>query len=537
MYFNYKLLCATLRQYQKIIIYGTGDFAQKIYPYLVEQGLKDRIICFTQTEEKEPVSISEIPVVNIQRLNCDKSECVVLVAVSELYAKEIKQTLHELEYLNIVTLADYAIEFTKMYRLTTFKEYCKSIMDWYAQTQVNSLDKPAFLQNLLDRGNHADQERDSNLIVVICGHISPRIVKIIGALKRKNYDIVMLKYMAIYNPWCVNELEKVNIQIYHCECIEELLYYALQYRPLVYFFEPQWADCRWAEIMLKNKKYFGKVIISLYDVINDGYAGHRKSAYMSEKYALEHADGIVWRWFSKEYLEEKGFRYEGKSIQFLDCCSHKNEDEVLDEHATSSSVLKLCAIIADADHHFIHRKFGSEYTDFARVGEILKKIGNRKDCIFHFYAGSFENEENFRICKQYEKQYSNFKLFLATEHSELVRRLKSYDFGCDLYIKGKELTNEILMDNWWYGSDYKHSVRNTFFDFLSAGLPIITTQGERLWDYLSAYDIVVKMYLDDLDIDYLIQHKRYYKEKVAVARKDLDIDNQIPKLIQFFKEV
>ncbi len=536
MYFRCNLLCETLAQYKKIIIYGTGNFAQKIFPQLVEHGLKEKILCFTQTKKYESDFLYEIPVIDIKELQCDKLECVVLVAVSDLHAKEIKRVLLDFAYLNIVTLADYMVDHMKMYRLDTFEEYCGAIADWYAQKQGDKFDRPAFLKKLMEWGNAADQGINPNLIVVICGHISPRFVKIIGALKRKGYEIVMLKYMAIYNPWSFEELEKENIPTYHCDCIEEMLYRALQYSPLVYFFESMLGDSRWAEIMFKNKKYFGKVIISLYDVINDGYSGQRKSLYMSEKYALEHADGIVWRWFSKESLERKGFQYQGKSIQFIDCCHRELEDEISSRQDSDPSVLKFCAIGADADF-FVKRHCVSEYTDFARIGEILEKIGNRKDCIFHFYAGSFEHMENYETCKKYEQQYDNFKIFLATEHRELLKRLKNYDFGCDLYIKGKELTPDALVGNWRYGGDYLNSIRNTFFDFLSAGLPIITTQGDRLWEYLSAYDVVVKMYLDDLDFDYLRQHKTYYREKVKIARKDLEVDRQIPKLIQFFKEV
>ena len=99
------------------------------------------------------------------------------------------------------------------------------------------------------------------------------------------------------------------------------------------------------------------------------------------------------------------------------------------------------------------------------------------------------------------------------------------------------MSDDVLIGNWWYGSDYTNSVRNAYFDFISAGLPVITTQGKRLWDYLSTYDITVKMFLEDLDIDYLKQHKAYYKENVKEARKDLDIDKQISGLIQFIKEV
>ena len=45
------------------------------------------------------------------------------------------------------------------------------------------------------------------------------------------------------------------------------------------------------------------------------------------------------------------------------------------------------------------------------------------------------------------------------------------------------------------------------------------------------------LFRSDLDVDYLIEHKQYYKQKVAEKRQEWDIDNQIPRLIQFFKEI
>ena len=48
---------------------------------------------------------------------------------------------------------------------------------------------------------------------------------------------------------------------------------------------------------------------------------------------------------------------------------------------------------------------------------------------------------------------------------------------------------------------------------------------------------IVKMNLTDLDIDHLKRYRQYYREKAETARKELTIDNQIGKLIKFFREV
>ena len=101
MYFRSRILCEKLSQYEKIIIYGTGDFAKAIYPQLVRHGLKKKIACFTRTQGSEPASIDGIPVINIKELHYNMEECVVLVAVSKLYVDEIKRILTEYGYPNI----------------------------------------------------------------------------------------------------------------------------------------------------------------------------------------------------------------------------------------------------------------------------------------------------------------------------------------------------------------------------------------------------------------------------------------------------
>ena len=58
-----------------------------------------------------------------------------------------------------------------------------------------------------------------------------------------------------------------------------------------------------------------------------------------------------------------------------------------------------------------------------------------------------------------------------------------------------------------------------------------------MWEYLSPYKIVIKMDLSNLDIDYLKKNRNYYKQEVRKAQKELDINNQIIRLIHFFKEI
>lgn len=536
LYFNMGELCKALNQYQEIIIYGTGNYAIAIYPQLIKSGLHEKIVCFTQTKETDVTELHGIPVIGLNKLCYDKAKCAVLIAVSDLYWDEIEENLIKYGYNNKIFLDDYKIRIEEVFcNLTSFKEYCEYIADWYIQTQSDDIDRMTVVQKLLSRGERDNKIVDSNLIVIISGHLSPRTTKIIGALKRKNYNIIVLSYCRNNGKsWCVNELRKSNAQILECRCIEEMLYHALQYSPLIYFFEPRWGDCLWTEIILKMKEYFGKVIFAPYDVLNDGYSGRTERSLTAEKYAFEHADGIVWRWFSKEYLETKGFRYRGKSIQFLDCCNHEcMEDTIL--RGSSASAIRLCSVSGDGDLYVDDRTYTKRYIDWARVGEILDKIGNREEYIFHFYAGTLTSK-NVERCKQYKKKYSNFEFFVGVEHNELLRRLKDYDYGCELYIEGEEPPVDLSF-GMYFGSYYNNSVRNVFFDFLSAGLPIITTQASKLWEYLSVYDIVINMNLSNIDADYLIKHKEYYKARVESTRKELDIDNQISKLIQFFEEV
>lgn len=363
--------------------------------------------------------------------------------------------------------------------------------------------------------------------------MSARISKIVRALEKKGFHIVILGYWPERNLWCLNEMKKENIYTYQCVCIADMLYQVLQYNPLVYYFEPRWGDCQWAEIMLKNKTFFGETIISLYDVLNDGFMEDQPlNKLESEKFVLENADGIVWRWFSKDDLEKRGFNFQGRSIHFLDFCYQENFNFRCE--LRESTVIRLCEVSGVGNEYVEKRLYETDYSDFARIGEILERIGNNDNCIFHFYAGKL-SEENIEICEEYKLKYKNFDYFINTEHSELVKRLKTYDYGCDFYT-GNEFPPKSIAKGRYTGSIWENCVRNILFDYLSAGIPIVTTSPKKLLKFLKQYDVVVEMDLSNLDINFLLKEKKYYKINAIAACKELDINKHIFKLIKFFEE-
>ena len=171
-------LCERLGQYRNIIIYGTGCYAQEIYPHLIQGGLKEKIRYFTQTHAGENDLYENIPIISIDQLSCDKADCVILIATSELYSEEIKEKLSEYQYPNIVLLNGYVVDYVKNTQkfssLHTYGEYCEAIADWYLRTHMNQTDKNFLAQKLIDRGKNAGKNKDLNLIVAINGHITIR---------------------------------------------------------------------------------------------------------------------------------------------------------------------------------------------------------------------------------------------------------------------------------------------------------------------------------------------------------------------------
>ncbi len=154
--------------------------------------------------------------------------------------------------------------------------------------------------------------------------------------------------------------------------------------------------------------------------------------------------------------------------------------------------------------------------------------------MFHVFAGVNAGMED---CKQLENKYHNFKVFYGTPHEELLERISEYDYGCLLSTGGKLVAEMETHDGLYYGSSYINAVTNKYFDYIDAGIPVIAKYQAKLCEFLEQYGILVRMDITDIDIDYLLKNREVYREKVKEAKKDLLIDNQIGRLIDFLEEL
>lgn len=528
-----------LQKYKGFIIYGTGNYAKQVYPVLCKGGLKEKIISFAVSKLEQDEQFEGHVVMQIDKIGCDKGATAVLVAVDSKWEKDMLHNAQELGYKHILLLTNYVKSYKNLLRLYSKLddvEFRKKIECKHAFFAGD--DKKPPIESKCYTEKH---------IVFISGCFKPRDAKIINALKRKGFEITVILYGEDrLGELFAEEIVRNGINPIKCKDEEDMTYCMMQYQPMLYYFEPKWADCRWVSILLKHKSHFRPIVLALYDVISDSYAFLQSGLYRewkalleSEKYALENADGIVWRWYSKEYLEQRrGFEYKGKSVQFPDYCGGYVDGAERPEKV-DSGVLKLCSLRSS------FTDFGEEggvpdgYERFSTLDEILELIGNRKDCILHMYMCRFD-QKSYEESLKLEEKYNNIKFFWSVDHMEMVERLKEYDYGCRFYNEGEAVPMEQVVkysNMFFFGSNNEYAVTNALIDYVDAALPVIIKFPHKQVDFLEQYGIIVKMPTNEFDFDFLKEHKSKYKKKALEAKKLLAIDDHIRELIDFFGEV
>lgn len=359
-FYDYFLL-DDLQRYKGFIIYGVGYCTRQVYPILCNGKLTEHIISFAVSKLEQDEQFEKHAVMQLDKIECDKDATAVLISVDGKWQKEMLHKAQELGYRHTLLLTDYVKNYNNLLRLYSRLDYAEFFRKIECKHAFfTGEDKELPIESMCYTENH---------IVFISGCFKPRDAKIINALKRKGFEVTVILYGEYrLAELFAEEIVRNGINPIKCKDEEDMIYCMMRYRPMLYYFEPKWADCRWVSILLKHKSYFRPIVLALYDVINDGYAFLQsglfslwKALLESEKYALENADGIVWRWYSKEYLEQrKGFVYKGKSVQFTDYCGgYINETE--QSKKEDSEVLKLCSL-------------RGSFTDFGERGGVPEGI-------------------------------------------------------------------------------------------------------------------------------------------------------------------
>lgn len=537
-----------LKEYKKILIWGTGVYGKSIYCSLCDEGFKEKIQCFIVSSKSDTLEVDGKSVVSIEQLDVFDEESVILLAVlNPQYIREIRERMQGIEHPQVIELRDYCeISYNKSLseEISALQNESFGIMlEWMTECYLSNHkgDKSNFTLTRNYLCNLASNRTCSSekYILFIVGSVYIRIAKIAGALMRRGYTVKILKLNTDHSQSVGEQMiiEK-EISIDYCQSIAELLYKALEEKPYIYYIDPPLRYAALAMFMIHNKDKFGKIIFGEYDVNKVMMLSVLpEREVVLEQYALENADGVVWRYTARDYLKEKfGYHYKGKSIQFYDYCEDCLPSNKWEAH---DSILKLCVLPTLLKAFMAKRGTGSEYTHEANLYEMIELIKDRNDCQLDIYSWS-ASEELTKTCREIEKCHTNIRFYFHVNHSELIERMKQYDYGVITTKEGKVLQfyeQESPTCNFVTEADYFFAGNNKHFDFLAAGLPIIARSPKEQIEYLSQYGVVVNMGVENFDIEYLKDNKEKYHRQVAAALPSLLIDNHIIKLIDFIEEV
>lgn len=75
--------------YEKLVIYGAGEYGKLVYSFLALNGLKENVICFAVSDKKKnPDIIYEVPIICIDNIKSNLKEYTVIVAMGVFNTRE-----------------------------------------------------------------------------------------------------------------------------------------------------------------------------------------------------------------------------------------------------------------------------------------------------------------------------------------------------------------------------------------------------------------------------------------------------------------
>lgn len=373
---------------------------------------------------------------------------------------------------------------------------------------------------------------NKNQVVLISSTHNVRVVKFAYGLKKKGYNIILLfegNAKEFKNIW--NGFEKYCDKIILYKTPIEGYFYALLYNPLVYHVFTN-TNFDVLENLIKNN--IGKIVMDNYDGVKGFLAVMERTKegrkiINQEKFCMENSDGLCCRSFESQWLKKHyGYKFKGKRILFFDYCWNK------------SFIFKDKANISNKELSFVYvgglrtKQMYPEAADTCKLE--LAEILTKNNVNYYMYINKYKKN----IYKDYikmDKINSKFHFIKGVSYKKLLHLLKNYDYGChicrDISMKGYK---KFLP---YYKSKYIYASTNKFFDYIDAGLPILAVEPIMILKYLSKYGIVIPINLENCEEkleDLKVNYKKYLNNTIK-ARKELSINKNIPRLIEFYNNI
>ncbi|MCM1251249.1 MAG: hypothetical protein NC321_00345 [Clostridium sp.] len=385
---------------------------------------------------------------------------------------------------------------------------------------------------------HGKQKVKENEVILVAQTMKPRVAKIGYALKKRNFKVILL----LKNPG-KNERKKLDrsffTKVIFFQGQKDLYIKCLFFAPVAYHLFTEAAVDEWAEYLIRKKNNLGKVVYDQYDIYRGFLTDNLDEIGRREKYCLENADGLCCRMFETQHLKHKyHYQFNGKRLLFLDYCW--NDSDILLRTNKDNTGLKLV---------YGGRLLVKPATRTERYRYIIELNG-----LTHIAQTVQENNAHFVILpncpcigvkysayQQLKKKYSNILIKEPMGYHKLIRYEQYMDYGIDCLELNKDIEMYSLQKNAFnMKAKNRYYATNKYFDYLDAGvMPIYGRAGELFGNYLARFGGAVWCSLEELPdkMDELKKNRAINREKAYKAREVFAIDNQIERLIAFYKGI
>jgi hypothetical protein len=375
------------------------------------------------------------------------------------------------------------------------------------------------------------QNSASTLIVFVCDRPNPRSSKLAFGLKSLGCQVVLLHRDA---------LPSTNSGACYDACYRyrnpaEALQLAQQFKPLLFHLFSSW-NFDTPAFFLKNKP--GRIVFDDYDVIAgvarpDFIAAHYPSLLETERFCLEHADGITCRDLLLQVgKREMHYQLGGRLLYLPDCCWGDSDQERPGERGIDPDALHLAYAGNLAFEKLAaspHARDNFYFLDFAKD---IAAAGIH----FHVYPSpNFSDDFENLLSEHLELAASTpyYHVHRPLPSDLLVEELSRYDLGLLSMWKGARDSNKAYLP-----VIFSHSTSNKIFDYLDAGLGIVTCDALRFqrW-FLSRQNICVSSYLEDVTATLLAQPLSFWRglrKRVRLTRRSFSAQRHAGRLLAFY---
>lgn len=516
--FKKNRLMKKVQDYSKIVIYGAGYLGKQVANVLHTE--KINLSAFIVTKKENDICMG-IPVWEFENIKekIAVTDTLIIIGVTSKYEEEIEGKLVANKIDNYIKISDYIRENSfEYYRDKSQEQYLDEIEEWYRDKYGSDERILGWREKGWDKKR---TNRDYNKIIFTVRDLSPRVNKIINCLKNREYSIeLILMPDVIKRAHILEDIVETCENIYECKCIEEVMWHLNHSDAFInHIFNANCNDC--AAIILKMKSLFPKAIFEQYDVLEGMYTTVSQNELNLERYCMEEAQGVCCRGFETEYLK-KYKNYLIRDFVFLDYYERREQSA----EYTPQEELSICYVGGIATERAYP---GASYACYLELARLCEK----NHCHYHMYPSVWDEKmlEEYIV---YEKKHKYFHLHKPIPFRELCKELAKYDYGVHPIKKDYQYKRE---QGYVTNNKFIYATTNKYFDYVEAGLPIISATPEKLAHLFEEKGLLIRWTIEDYDFDELKRRRGEMRESVKKNRDSLCIENQIQYLLDFYKKV